>query len=79
MNTQIEHLRTRQKNILDAIAAIESGHQSWSAPDGMSYTRADLRTLYSELRRLENQLAVLDPASFGGGFAAQTFSFSSRR
>ncbi len=79
MKTQLEYLKERHATLLAAVEAIEGGNQSWSSPDGMSYTRADLRTLYSELRRVENQIAALDPASTGGGFSAQTFSFASRR
>lgn len=79
MNTRLAHLKDRQVNLLAAISAIESGSQSWASPDGMSYTHADLRTLYAELRRVEQEISMLDPSVTGGGFGAQPFSFGFRR
>lgn len=50
-----------------AIAAIESGAQSYSIA-GRSLSRADLRTLYDERSRLE---ARVDRAVRGGGIGVK--------
>lgn len=73
------HLQARQESLLAAIEAIEGGSQSWSSPDGMSYSRADLAALYSELRKVEAELAIVAPSTDNGGYTAQPFSFGCRR
>lgn len=51
-------------SVQSAIAAIESGSQSYSAP-GISATRADLKTLYEREARLE-QLVARETRQTGG-------------
>lgn len=45
-------LAERLTSVQTAIAKIEGGAQSWQA-EGVSVTRADLRTLYARERELE--------------------------
>lgn len=68
--------RTLQQQIDDndaAIAAIESGAQSYTTADGRTVTRASLQTLYDSKTRLEGRLASATPGKvrvklrFGGG------------
>ena len=48
IKTYVEQLESVQT----AIAAIEGGMQSFSMPDGQSFSRADLGTLYEREERL---------------------------
>jgi|GEM_PF-1202167 len=75
----ITELQERKTSLLDAITAIEGGSQSWSSPDGMSYSRGDLAALYSQLRRVEAEIAVCSPSADNGGYYAQAFAFGGRR
>ncbi|MGI6655250.1 MAG: hypothetical protein ACOX5Z_00160 [Desulfobulbus sp.] len=78
--SRLELLRERLALYLDAERRILAGAQSWSSPDGMTYTRASLATLAKKIEQLENEIALIDPDwSSGGGFGAQTFVFGGRR
>lgn len=77
-NPRLTYLSDRLDTLRDAIDAIEGGSQSWSSPDGMSYTHADLATLYAQQRRIESEISMLDPVP-GNSYGAQSFSFACRR
>ena len=52
-------LAQRLANVQTAIAAIETGQQSFSY-EGRTYTRADLATLYAQEERLESRIERAD-------------------
>jgi hypothetical protein len=59
-----ETLDAQLTRVQAAIAAIESGHQSYSV-DGVTFTRANLKTLYEREARLLNLVARSDIADGG--------------
>lgn len=71
----LTELRIRLQAYLEAETAILQGNQSYSRPDGVAYTRADLRNVQSEIHRLRIEIQSLTPGAYGG----QQMVFGGRR
>ncbi len=61
---------------LAAEKAVMEGNQSYSTPDGMSYTRPDLRTIRAEIKSLRQEIAMQQN---GGSYGTQQIVFGGRR
>lgn len=75
MSTTITLLNERLTMYMAAEKAILEGNQSWSSPDGMTYSRADLGRIQFQIKSLQQEISALD----GTGFQAQRFVFGGRR
>ncbi|SDP69601.1 hypothetical protein [Desulforhopalus singaporensis] len=71
----LAELQTRLDLYKDAEIKVLEGNQSWSSPDGMTYTRANINALQRCISNLEAQIAILD----GSDYMAEPFVFGGRR
>lgn len=70
----LAEVKQRLVEIREAISTVKDGNQSYTTPDGTTYSRADYRTLLAEERAFEQKEAMLV-----GGYGPQSFSFPGRR
>lgn len=57
-----------------ARAKILEGNQSYTSPDGSSYTRADLTEINKQITHCRRQIEILSGAAYGG----KSFVFGGR-
>ena len=70
----LAQLQERLAMYLEAEKTVLEANQSFTTPDGTSYTRADLRTISAKIDKIRNDISCLQ-----GGYGAQSFSFPGRR
>lgn len=63
---RIVRLTARLELYLTAEEAILAGNQSWSSPDGMTYSRADLGWIQKEIAKIEGQLDYFTGSAYQG-------------
>lgn len=73
MSTTLTMLKERLQDYVDAEKKVTGSSQSWSSPDGMTYSRANITDLRMEIRAIRQEIAVLE-----GGYGAQSFVFGGR-
>lgn len=77
MSARLTALQDRLALYLEAEIKILEGNQSWSAPNGMTYTRGNLFALQQQIEKLEAEIAILSPTT-SANYNAQSFVFGGR-
>ncbi|KJR97204.1 MAG: hypothetical protein VR65_24975 [Desulfobulbaceae bacterium BRH_c16a] len=74
MSATLTMLKERLALYLSAEKIVLEGNQSWSSPDGMNYTRANINALQREISAIRQEIAYFE----GSGSTAQQFVFGGR-
>lgn len=71
----LTELKARLALYLAAEVKILEGNQSWSSPDGMTYTRANINALQRGIRDIQAQIDFAESAAY----QCQSITFNGRR